>query len=326
MRYYFAPMEGVTGAVFRRTHHAFFPGIDKYFMPFITPTTAARLTPRQKRDVLPEFNEGVPAVPQLLTKSAADCIWAVQALAALGYAEVNLNLGCPSGTVTAKGKGAGFLAHPDELNRFLDEVFSAGGAQISVKTRLGMQDASEFDRLLEIYNRYPVAELTIHPRVRQDFYRGHVRMEAFAAALPRCRMPVCYNGDLVRQADVSALEQGYPAVQAVMIGRGLIGDPSLATRLCGGTGADAKTLEAFHDALYAGYCEAFGDCRIAILRMKEVWFYLINLFEDNEKYAKRLRKAEKPEEYRAAARAVFRDLAVRDEVVPAWFRPEEAGK
>ena len=122
MNYYFAPMEGITGAVFRRTHHEFFPGIDKYFMPFITPTTQEKLTPRQKRDVLPEYNEGVPAVPQLLTRTAADFIWAANTLASLGYAEVNLNLGCPSGTVTAKGKGAGFLAHPDELDRFLDAV------------------------------------------------------------------------------------------------------------------------------------------------------------------------------------------------------------
>ena len=166
MHYYFAPMEGVTGAVYRRTHHEFFSGVDKYFMPFITPTTNEKLTPRQKRDVLPEYNEGVPAVPQLLTKSAADCIWAVNALHDLGYPEVNLNLGCPSGTVTAKGKGAGFLAHPDELDRFFDEVF-AKCEGISVKTRLGVHEASEFDKLLEIYNRYPITELTIHPRAAQ---------------------------------------------------------------------------------------------------------------------------------------------------------------
>lgn len=189
MHYYFAPMEGVTGAVYRRTHHEFFSGVDKYFMPFITPTTNEKLTPRQKRDVLPEYNEGVPAVPQLLTKSAADCIWAVNALHDLGYPEVNLNLGCPSGTVTAKGKGAGFLAHPDELDRFFDEVF-AKCEGISVKTRLGVHEASEFDKLLEIYNRYPITELTIHPRVRQDFYKGKVRESDFAAALSRCSMPV----------------------------------------------------------------------------------------------------------------------------------------
>ena len=201
MQYYFAPMEGVTGAVYRRIHHAFFPGIDKYFMPFITPTTTGRLTPRQLRDVAPAENAGVPAVPQLLTRTAADFIWCANALFDMGYGEVNLNLGCPSGTVTAKGKGAGFLADPDGLDRFLDAVFAACRGRISIKTRLGLRDPAEFARLLEIYNRYPVAELTVHPRVRQDFYKGRVREADFAAALPCCRMPVCYNGDVVREAD-----------------------------------------------------------------------------------------------------------------------------
>ena len=260
-------------------------------------------------------------MPQLLTKSAADCIWAVNTLHELGYAEINLNLGCPSGTVTAKGKGAGFLAHPDELDRFFDEVFSACPPVISVKTRLGMHDSAEFDRLLAIYNRYPITELTIHPRVRQDFYKGTVREADFAAALPRCRMPVCYNGDVVSEDGARAAAARYPAVRALMLGRGLIGDPSLVTRLRGGPRADSRTLEAFHDALLIRYCEAFGDSRIALLRMKEIWFYHINLFENSEKHAKAIRKAKNEAEYRAAARAVFRDLPVRDNVVPAWFQP-----
>ena len=320
MRYYFAPMEGVTGAVYRRTHREFFPGMDKYFMPFITPTTNAKLTPRQKRDVLPEYNVGVPAVPQLLTKSAADCIWAVNALHDLGYAEVNLNLGCPSGTVTAKGKGAGFLAHPDELDRFWDEVFSRCEG-ISVKTRLGVHEPEEFGRLLEIYNRYPITELTIHPRVRQDFYKGKVRENDFAAALPRCTMPVCYNGDVVNEQDARAVAERYPAVHALMIGRGLIADPSLVTRLTGGKAADSKTLEAFHDTLFARCCEAFGDSRIAMLRMKEIWFYHLNLFENSEKPGKAIKKAKNAAEFQSAAAAVFRNCPVREKAVPMWFRP-----
>lgn len=264
MNYYFAPMEGITGAVFRRTHHEFFPGIDKYFMPFITPTTQEKLTPRQKRDVLPEYNEGVPAVPQLLTRTAADFIWAANTLASLGYAEVNLNLGCPSGTVTAKGKGAGFLAHPDELDRFLDAVFSACTVPISIKTRLGVHDPAEFEALLEIYNRYPVAELTIHPRVRQDFYKGRVR---------------------------------------------------------GGERAGSARLQAFHDTLFARYCDAFGDSRIAVLRMKELWFYFGNLFENSEKLQKSIKKAKNAEEFERAAAALFCSCEVRGNAVPAWFRP-----
>ena len=184
-----------------------------------------------------------------------------------------------------------------------------------------MHDPAEFARLLEIYNRYPVAELTIHPRVRQDFYKGTVREADFAAALPKCRMPVCYNGDIVTEKDAQAVAARYPHLPAVMIGRGLIGDPSLVTRLRGGPRADRETLRAFHDALYARYCEAFGDARIAMLRMKEIWFYHLNLFENSEKHGKRLKKATDPRAYEDAAAAIFRDLAVRENIVPGWFRP-----
>ena len=319
MRYYFAPMEGVTSAVYRRTHHEFFPGVDKYFMPFITPTTQEKLTPRQKRDVLPAYNEGVPAVPQLLTKSAADCIWAVNTLHELGYAEVNLNLGCPSGTVTAKGKGAGFLAHPEELDRFFDAVF-AQCSGISVKTRLGVHDPAEFETLLAVYNRYPITELTIHPRVRQDFYKGKVREADFAAALAHCTMPVCYNGDLITEQDAQAAAERYPAVPALMIGRALIADPSLVTRLTGGRAADSKTLQAFHDTVFERYSEAFGDSRVAMLRMKEIWFYHLNLFEDSERPGKAIRKAKNAAEFQAAAEAVFRNCPVRKQAVPLWFK------
>ncbi len=323
MRYYFAPMEGVTGAVYRRTHHEYFPGADKYFMPFITPTAQPRLTPRQKRDVLPEENAGVPAVPQLLSRNAADCVWAANTLAELGYEEVNLNLGCPSGTVTAKGKGAGFLADPDGLDRFLDAVFAGCSVKISIKTRLGLRDEAEFDRILQIYNRYPVFELTIHPRVREDFYKGRVREACFAAALPQSAMPVCYNGDVVCEGDAQAVAARYPSLSAIMLGRGLIADPSLVTRLRGGPRADRKTLCAFHDALYSRLSERFGDRRIAMLRMKEIWFYHLHLFGENEKHGKQLRKSRTPQEYEAAAAAVFRDLPLLDEAVPRWFRPAE---
>ena len=314
MHYYFAPMEGVTGAVYRRTHHEFFSGVDKYFMPFITPTTNEKLTPRQKRDVLPEYNEGVPAVPQLLTKSAADCIWAVNALHDLGYPEVNLNLGCPSGTVTAKGKGAGFLAHPDELDRFFDEVF-AKCEGISVKTRLGVHEASEFDKLLEIYNRYPITELTIHPRVRQDFYKGKVRESDFAAALPRCSMPVCYNGDLRTVGEVRALETRFPTVTHVMIGRGLVADPALARKLRGGKGTDRKELTDFLAALYQGYTDFYqGQVPTAAQRMREVWFYLIHLFDDAEKLNKQLRRFRTPSEYERIQAEILASCPIRSNV------------
>ena len=134
-------------------------------------------------------------------------------------------------------------------------------------------------------------------------------------------MPVCYNGDVVKEAGARAIAARYPGLPALMLGRGLIGDPSLVTRLRGGPRADSDTLRAFHDTLYARYCDAFGDARIAMLRMKEIWFYHLNLFENSEKHGKRLKKATDPRVYADAAASIFRDLTVREDIVPGWFRP-----
>ena len=163
MRYDFAPMEGITGFLFRQLHHQYFPGVDRYYIPFLSPTQDHTFTPRELREVLPENNQGLEVVPQLLTKSPEDFLWAAGELSAMGYQTVNLNLGCPSGTVVAKGKGAGMLRCPEDLERFLDTVFSRAPCAVSVKTRLGLSDAAEFGPILEIYNRYPISELIVHP-------------------------------------------------------------------------------------------------------------------------------------------------------------------
>ena len=191
MRYYAAPMQGITTWLWRRTHQEMFGGVEKYYTPFFSPTRDQCIPERDWRDLDPAANRGVFVVPQLMTCRAEDFLWAAGYLSDLGYPEVNLNLGCPSGTVVAKGKGSGFLARPDELDRFLETVFSAGlPIAVSVKTRLGLREEDEFPRILEIYNRYPIAELTLHPRVQKDFYQKPIHEEAFARILPDCRLPL----------------------------------------------------------------------------------------------------------------------------------------
>ena len=175
----FAPLDGITKVVFRRVWHRHFGGADRYFIPFFSPTDQHILTQRDRRELDPEANGGLPLVPQVMTRRAPDFLWAAELVEQMGYREVNLNLGCPSGTVTAKGKGSGFLADPDGLDRFFDEVFSQVHLPVSVKTRLGIQDPAEFSRLMEIYNRYPIACLTIHPRVQKEKYRGTVHRDVF---------------------------------------------------------------------------------------------------------------------------------------------------
>lgn len=318
MQIYFAPMEGVTSAPYRQAHHRHFPGVDRYYAPFISPTIHHVLTPREQRDILPQYNEGVPVIPQLLTKCADDFLWAANNLAAMGYQEVNLNLGCPSGTVASKGKGSGFLAHLEELARFLDEIYEKSPIAVSVKTRLGVHDPDEFGPILALYNCYPIPELTIHPRVQKQMYRGEVWMGHFAKAVSESKNPVCYNGDLNTAADIESFSKQFPEIRSVMLGRGFVGDPALAQKAQTGKGTDRATLEAFHNDLFEGFAEWMNSRRNAMLRMKEIWFYHINLFDDHEKHIKRLRKANDVDEFLAAAAAIFRELPLREDVFPGW--------
>ncbi len=313
MRYDFAPMEGITGALFRRLHHQFFPGVDRYYMPFLSPTRDHVFTPRELREILPENNPDAEVIPQLLTKVPEDFLWAAGELAAMGYQTVNLNLGCPSGTVVAKGKGSGMLADSSALDAFLDAVFSRAPCAVSVKTRLGLSDPEEFGPLLEIYNHYPLAELIVHPRVQKDGYRHPVRLEAFAPILAASRHPVCFNGGLVTTQDCRDLVGRFSGICGVMIGQGLVANPALVRQIRGGPGADWEALRAFHEALFGGYSQLFGSAHNAMMRMKELWAYLIRLFRDSGPYAKRLRKARDPQTFSQAVDAVFQELELLPE-------------
>ena len=304
MRYYFAPMEGLTDSIYRRIHHKYFPGVDRYYMPFISPTIHRSLTGREDRELPYADTESFAAVPQILTKVPEDFLWAVQVIQDRGYEEVNLNLGCPSGTVTAKGKGSGMLADPVALDRFLDGIFATAPLPISVKTRLGTAESGEFPALLEIYNQYPIKELTIHPRVRKQFYTGDVDMEMFRYAVEHSKNPLCYNGDILGLKDAEKIAAEFPQVGAVMIGRGLIGDPGMLSS--GGT--DISKLEAFCDELLEAYLVAFGGSRNAMFRLKENWGFLITYFENSEKLWKKLRKTTDLAEYRSITKEIFHTL------------------
>ena len=306
MRYYFAPMEGLTDSIYRSAHHAHFGGVDRYYMPFLSPTVHRSLTNREEREL--PYAQTVPftAVPQLLTKVPEDFLWATTVCAERGYDEVNLNTGCPSGTVVSKGKGSGMLRDLDALCRFLDEVFSESALPVSIKTRLGLEDPQEFPAILEIYNRYPIKELTIHPRVRKQFYDGAVDMEMFRYAAQNSRNRLCYNGDITELAQIDALQKEFPQLEAVMIGRSLIADPGM---LCGGT--DKAALEAFMNELLARYTEAFGGSRNAMFRLKENWGMIHQRFEGCDKLWKRLRKTTDLQEYRSITAEIFHTLDLK---------------
>ena len=306
MQYYYAPMEGLTDSIYRRLHSEFFSGVDRYYMPFLSPTIHRTLTHREDRELPMADSESFAAVPQVLTKVPEDFLWAAEVCRDRGYEEVNLNAGCPSGTVVSKGKGSGMLRDLSHLDRFLEEVFARSVLPISVKTRLGIEDPEEFMAILDIYNKYPIKELTIHPRVRKQFYSGTVDMEKFRYAAQNSKNPLCYNGDITSLSQVEALAREFPQLESVMIGRGLVADPGL---LCGGT--DVAKLEQFMAALLEEYTEAFGGSRNAMFRLKENWGMLHQRFDGIDKLWKKLRKTTDLEEYKAITAEIFRTLPLK---------------
>ncbi len=305
MKYYFAPLEGITGYIYRNAYHTFGGNVDKYFTPFISTTQNMKLKSKELNDILPENNLGIPLVPQILSNHADDFIRLSKQLKEFGYQEVNLNLGCPSGTVVAKGKGSGFLAQPERLDAFLEAVFSADVTKISVKTRIGKENPEEFHQLISIFNKYPLEELIIHPRVQKDYYKNKPNWATFQEALVKSRCPVGYNGDIFTVTDYERFSKEFPQVERVMLGRGLIGNPGLLNEIKGESPMTKQLLKEFHDKVSLDYQEVLYGDKATLFKMKEIWSYMIGMFPHSEKVGKKIRKAEKAGEYEAIVRSLF---------------------
>lgn len=302
MEIYFAPLEGVTDVIYRRVHHDCFSGVAKYFIPFISPTKEMHLTNRERRSVAPEENTGIPVVPQVLTKYAEHFVEMSKMLMDMGYAEVNLNMGCPSGTVTAKGKGSGLLRDGVYLARFLDYIFAHSPIAVSIKTRMGFENPEEWPALMEMLGQYPMKELILHPRTRMEFYKGIPHREA-CRIIPEGQDFV-YNGNLFTPEDCREIEEMYPRAKALMLGRGLIANPALAQEMAGGEKITKESLRDFHDRLFEAYSESWPENAVQG-RMHEIMFYMSYCFADAKKARKAIRKAKNNSQYLEAVDRLF---------------------
>lgn len=308
-QYYLAPMEGITNATFRRTYHAHFKSMDKYFTPFLCPHTKRDLTTKEKKEILPENNEGMYVVPQILTNQAEGFLETAGKLEQYGYREINLNLGCPSKTVITKGRGSGFLAFPAELREFLDKIFSKTNLKVSIKTRIGRDDTLLWEELLSIYSEFPLEELIIHPRIQKEFYKGAPHIEAYEAAYRIKNCPICYNGDMFCKEEIENFWKRFPNTDAMMLGRGILRDPCLYEKLFESEEMDASVwkqkVRSFHDALLDAYIEEMSGDRNVLFKMKELWFYLWESFDGSKQLIKKLKKSGSVSEYLRVVEEIF---------------------
>ena len=305
MKYYLAPMEGITGHIYRNSYEKYFHNIDKYFTPFIVPNQSVSLKTKELKDLLPQNNKGLNIVPQILTNDADGFILTANKLKQLGYEEINLNLGCPAGTVVSKKRGSGFLAYPEELDKFLDEIYKIDNMKISIKTRLGKERADEFYKLIEIYNKYPLEELIIHPRTREDFYGNTPNLEVFKDALKLSKHSICYNGDIFTLNSYNKIINEFPEVNKVMLGRGILANPGLIGEIKNNEFANKEIIKMFHDEIFENYTILLNEDKNAMYRMKELWGYMSHIFTNNKKYYKKIKKAQKAIDYKNAVNSLF---------------------
>lgn len=310
MNLYFAPLEGIGGYIYRNAQADYFEKADKYYSPFLAPNQNRSISPKEYKDIAPEHNEDITLVPQIMANNAEIFLKAAQELEQLGYKEINLNLGCPSRTVVTKYRGAGFLAKPDALEQFLEEVYSKLNIRLSLKTRLGMEDEEEFEHLLDIYNKFPMSELIIHPRVQTDYYKNTPRMESFLNALEKSKNPVVYNGDIFNKEKYQQVMKQMD-VSGVMLGRGVLANPALFGEIRGTEKLSKERLWEFHERLLADYTQEMSGERNVLFKMKELWFYLAWSFTNTEKYEKKIRKAQHLSDYRLVVKQLFFEQELR---------------
>ena len=303
-----APLRGFTDAVFRNTFQRHFHGVNEAVAPFVTSIKGRRIKPSHLQDLAPADNRTMPVVPQILSNHPDEFICLANTLFDLGYREINWNLGCPFPMVAKKMRGSGLLPHPDIIDRMLDKMLHGFSGNLSIKTRLGRFSGDEMDRLIPVFNRYPLARVIVHPRTGVQMYAGSVDLKAFEVCLTRICHPVVYNGDINDLAIFQLLETRFPSLSGWMLGRGLIANPFLPEMIQSGTRLVCnrnKRFENFHDDLVVGYCRRFSGPGHVLDRMKGFWRYFAVNFPDGRRIMKRIRKADSLDSYRQEVTAVF---------------------
>lgn len=308
VKIYLAPLEGVTTFVFRkRFYECFGEQVDKYYTPFFAPHSKRPMKSKEVKEILPENNPGFYLVPQLLTDSAKDALSFQKDMKRFGYDEININAGCPSGTVTKKSRGSGMLLDTRRLDDFLYELYEKSEGIVSVKTRIGFSDSEEWESIWEVYKKYPISELIIHPRTREQFYGGNVFLKCFEKAYNESPFPLVYNGDIRTIDDYNNIIKLFPKQEAIMIGRGAIADPSVVRSIKNGSSLPYKMEEilGFLEGLLADYSSLYGADEQTLFKIKEVWSFMKIWYPDRD--VRNLMKAKTISEFSTMQRNVIKN-------------------
>ena len=304
-----APFQGITNLVFRQVYMQHFSGVDKLLTPFFTSIHKQSIKTSGRQELLHLKENGIPVVPQILSKDAEEMVRFANYCEKLGFEEVNWNMGCPYPRVAKKKRGSGLLPYPEIVNEILEQVMSKISIKLSVKTRLGYNNPDEILALIPVINQYPVSEITVHARIGKQLYKGETSLNVFEKVLKTSNIPAGYNGDLFTKNDFARLYQKFPQLPFIMLGRGLLTDPFLPAHLKNEPVPDIEqqspVIHKFVDDLYYHRRKQTNDGLQTLGNMKEYWWYLSYSFNKPQKVFSLIKKKKTFDDYEDAVNTIF---------------------
>ena len=302
-----APFQGITDVVYRNIFKKHFCGIDKYYTPFFTGIQKDNSKSLRGEEISPDFNDVKTVVPQILSNTAEEIIRFANQCKSMGYPEFNLNMGCPFPRVANKTRGCGLMADPDRTIKMLNDVFeNIDGIKFSIKCRLGYYNDEEIYAFIETFNSLPFSEIIVHPRIGKQMYTGEASLEKFASLVPLINKPLVYNGDIF---DIEKYNLVKKASTTIMLGRGLLTNPFLAEQIKNiDNQQDKKSrLHSFVVDLYINRLHHAGGSPKIIGSMKELWKYMMNIFDDPQNVWRKVKKVNHLDEYETAVENIFNE-------------------
>ena len=301
----FAPLQGYTDAIYRTMHNKVFGGINSYYSPFIR-LEKGEVRQKDIKDILPENNENINLVPQIIVNSNEEFLKLTESVSNLGYKRIDINMGCPFPLQTKKGRGAALLQNTNHLEDIVESINSINDIDFSIKMRLGMDSAEDAKGALEIINKAKLHHLTIHPRIAKQQYKGEIDYQTFDYIYQNCLHPIIYNGDILSKEDIYNIINIYPKIEGIMIGRGLLAKPYLAMELNKtirlSVSERLSMIMKLHDAIYDHYSSVMQGEHQLLLKMKTFWEYLDE--EIGKKPYKAIKKSVNIKKYELAIRLI----------------------
>lgn len=304
-----SPLQGFTDFRFRNAQHKYFGGIDTYYAPYIRLNGKMVIKSSYKRDLLPENNNTLTVIPQVITNDPDEFLFVAKYVQSLGYKELNWNLGCPYPMVTKSGMGSGLICNPAKIDEVLHKAYNESDILVSMKMRMGYENSEEILNSFPILDKYPLKNIAIHARIGKQLYKGGVDLDAFQKCIDVAKHQLYYNGDITSVAGFKAMQERFPSISHFMIGRGLIADPFLPQMIKDNTTEYPedrwKIFEAFHNEIYQQYDEALSGPTPIKMKMLGFWEYFSKSFDNPQKTYKQIKKAGNQKKYQLAVKEIL---------------------